>query len=633
MIPFNLKQALCHFRVLCLTILVLIFPGPALHAEVRTVEAPMTMDYSLLKTLVASSFFTEPGQKNTLLKDEAGCREIIISEPRFYQDEQRLFLEVLVDLRSGKSMGDYCLLPVSFEGYLTMEKEPVLDPENWNLRFEAVSSQMQTIDRNPARLATLVWRLVEDHVIGFIDDIRVDLGVPRDELKDFLEIVLGGEKPQEILSVVDSLRPVLIHIEEKGLYLENHMDVPVQLFEDEQVPALLTEEDQKLLVASWEAWDSFMIHMITSLSAGNLSEQERAVLLDIILRFRHVFSEELELAEFSNDLVRKQFVEAWELLKPVFLNHLVEKDSDSLLGYMAFFSAGDTLSALDSLGPLLGLDISREGLLRLARLLQDGNDPYLEYNPGVLPDLRRILGIEDVEIEDVAPEDSTFFPGPSFFSRLKTVIPVSSYAWAENSGKNKLEEIKKWVFVRDEIGSFLDRTSDLVRTRAEQSLKQSGIPRNYHALFKNAALATAWQESCFRQFIIRDDKIVYIRSYNNTSVGIMQINERVWRGIYDQESLRWDIAYNAQTGCEILELYFTKYALPRINKEQGEDWDQETIAGMLYAMYNGGPRQLERYIERSSDGALYLSDRLFLEKWDWVNQGALGKASLCLIGS
>nr|WP_240191643.1 lytic transglycosylase domain-containing protein [Desulfoprunum benzoelyticum] len=142
--------------------------------------------------------------------------------------------------------------------------------------------------------------------------------------------------------------------------------------------------------------------------------------------------------------------------------------------------------------------------------------------------------------------------------------------------------------------------------------------------------AIAWQESCFRQFVVRDDKLTYLLSYNNSSVGLMQVNTRVWRGVYDLERLRWDIRYNAAAGCEIATLYLKDYAL-RERKGQKKP-DNETIAHLVYAMYNGGPGQYRKYLERQRNGKLYASDKLFQEKFKWVSAADWGKISKCLIG-
>ena len=131
--------------------------------------------------------------------------------------------------------------------------------------------------------------------------------------------------------------------------------------------------------------------------------------------------------------------------------------------------------------------------------------------------------------------------------------------------------------------------------------------------------ATAWQESCFRQFIVKDKKITYLLSYNNTSVGIMQINEKVWRGIYDLQGLRWNIEYNSNAGAEILNLYLNRYIAKQQNLEKiSSPAEKRYLSAWLYALYNGGPVQLHRFPERNKTGKFYKSEQLFLEKYDKV---------------
>ena len=57
-----------------------------------------------------------------------------------------------------------------------------------------------------------------------------------------------------------------------------------------------------------------------------------------------------------------------------------------------------------------------------------------------------------------------------------------------------------------------------------------------------------WAWRLPQQFVVKKKKIAYLRSYNGSSIGVMQINERVWRGMYDLHRLRWNIWYNAWAG-------------------------------------------------------------------------------------
>ena len=113
----------------------------------------------------------------------------------------------------------------------------------------------------------------------------------------------------------------------------------------------------------------------------------------------------------------------------------------------------------------------------------------------------------------------------------------------------------------------------------------------------------AWQESCFRQFVREEGKLAYLISYNNTSVGLMQINERVWRGLYDPRRLRWDIGYNASAGCEISGLYLRRYVLRKMDPKK--PFDAELQARLVYAIYNGGPSQYRKFLKRLETGRFF----------------------------
>jgi hypothetical protein len=157
------------------------------------------------------------------------------------------------------------------------------------------------------------------------------------------------------------------------------------------------------------------------------------------------------------------------------------------------------------------------------------------------------------------------------------------------------------------------------------------LQKEHQEFFSLLVLATAWQESCFRQFTLKGGRVTYLRSWNGTSVGIMQVNERVWRGIYDEKHLQWDIFYNSAAGCEILGLYLQKYALPKIEELSSENRpDPQTLARIVYAMYYGGPDQFQKIRSRLGRGRPNVMDKLFFEKYQWVHGKQWEKIDLCL---
>ncbi len=596
----------------------------------RTISVPMALDYDMLDSLAANAVFSGPEKQAVLVEDADGCQTIRVSAPSFREADKSLFLDMRVHIRYGISAGSICLVPISFDGFLVTRLQPVLDPKTWQLRFTTVSSRLETPDRNPARLADYIWQQARDHLPGLLDGIAIDLGIPRTALEKFLKAVLPEDKPDSVLKIVDSLRPGPIDIGKTGLSFQQQMDIPDTIFQKSapSAPIVLSQSHKQAFINAWETWDAFVVHLITALSSRPLTPDEQHILLDVLLRLRYAFSEELEKPDpGTDDFVRKQFIMSWELMSPVFRHHLKESGTDSMLGYLAFFSAADSLVTLDRLGPLLGLDISRQGLHQLAALVAEGKAPSLKYDPDISPHLKNTLGIG----QPGSGQTGWHFRLKQL-SHLYRLIFGTAFALADIPEKHRVHA-RQWLLYQESPAAYLEKAIRLIKEQTKEKLQDTRIPADRHAMFRRTVLATAWQESCFRQFIEAQESIIYLRSYNQTSVGIMQINERVWRGIYDQDKLRWDIAYNAMTGCDILALYFTRYAMRWQKKQPDPAVDDDFLAGMLYAMYNGGPGHLEKYVQRSSDpDSSYLSDRLFREKWAWVKQGDLDQIGRCLAG-
>ncbi|MDR0477051.1 MAG: transglycosylase SLT domain-containing protein, partial [Desulfobulbaceae bacterium] len=183
------------------------------------------------------------------------------------------------------------------------------------------------------------------------------------------------------------------------------------------------------------------------------------------------------------------------------------------------------------------------------------------------------------------------------------------------------DNVLAWKTPPDDAAAYLKKMLAILDATAK---KQSDF--NSLANPSDFLAAVAWQESCFRQFIPKNGRMTFVLSSNNTSVGLMQVNERVWRGLYDQERLRWDMPYNAAAGAEITALY-----LRQVQKKKGRlPAGNDMVEAAVYAMYNGGPGQLDQFIRRAGHGNLNKIDRLFLEKLGWSKAHAWSKAVSCL---
>ncbi|OIP41030.1 MAG: hypothetical protein AUK25_06590 [Desulfobacteraceae bacterium CG2_30_51_40] len=622
--------------------------GDSSIASAETQTFPVRVDYPLLRSLVVYTAFPGPGESKTLEDGEHGCNRVVISEPKFSFDENLVRFETRIKAKGGVYLWDKCRMSVDWEGYLVLLQRPVIKADTWVMSFEIVDSMVYDLNHRPASIAGLVWDLFKERVFSYLGQITVSLGPPVEEVKGFLLPLFPDDRQKTAIKMFESMRPGEIAVSPVAIRVEVLADLD-RSAEKPRVPSgkeVLSAGELDSFVGVWEAWDSFLVQMMLALFGEPLTSEEKETLLEILLDTRYKFAHEFDrldpAEQLNKDFVRDQFVTVWNHLSPILRNHLGRKPSESITSYLCFFTAADALIALDKIGPAMGIEISRNGLIRLVRLIATGEAAGLSYNMDVIPSLRQVLGLgeplaeagpafdlEELESDTEGPDNSQ--EGSEVISIIEGIFEFFVRRCDAGQGKKELDAIRVWIPKRGDIDGYLGRVKAILMKKAEDVLGKSSIPPELKNFFRRVVLATCWQESCFRQFIDKRGRVSYLRSYNNTSVGIMQINERVWRGIYEPKHLRWDISYNAGAGCEILEKYLVRYALkgkttpgPRVDAEQ------DNLARLLYALYNGGPGERKKFELRSAKNAYQLSDRLFFEKYDWVVFNEWGNITGCM---
>jgi hypothetical protein len=278
----------------------------------------------------------------------------------------------------------------------------------------------------------------------------------------------------------------------------------------------------------------------------------------------------------------------------------------------------------------VGIEISEDGFRRLAALISP--EPFDLTKPSIEADqkLRQVLGLEPlldtplptnkpISLPAIEENDPTSWQGPFHWPDLANFFSPD-LALADEPIPAPPEEIKNWTAELIPAHVLLPKVRDVLQAAAQRQQKHLSSPGNTTGWFEKMILASAWQESCFRQFHINNKAITYLLSSNRSSVGIMQVNERVWHGVYNIQQLRWNINYNSQAGSEILALYLRDYL-----QEKKPPMDlatpkgQRFLAAWLYSLYNGGPGQRKPFLARYNSEKLFRSEQLFLAKFDLVN--------------
>ena len=713
---FGYKNASRRTRnVFCFSLAILFFII-ASHSICRAeqVVLPLTLDYKLLTSLLVREAFSGKGQTAALVGRPGECVYLGISEPKFSAAGKNVRLEMRLAIRLGTDVVGRCVAPVEWQGYLSLVQQPVFDSQTFSLAFRTVDSVILNQARQPATIAGVLWEFAKPRVYEHLNRVRLNLAPPVKDMRDFLAPLFHEQARQATQAMLSSLRGGPLSVTGDSVIVELQGEVEeVYSPAKDQADKTISQAERKKLVQLWETWDVFLVSLVSLLASEPLTPEDQLLLVDVLLDTRYAFAAALEEQDLEKDFVRLQFIRVWRKLAPLFRRQLYAKPSANTLGFLAFFTAADALTVLDQMGPTLGIEVSQQGLLRLAAMLT-GRETPLIYSPDVDPGLRKLLqlpavesrkkiGNEDDILEiDLPPTKKEKEPVDSGLRQLPQLPPVETeQKMRKEDGiletdipiikkekdpvdsrlrklpqpppvedrqqtgdedeileidlpktkedKNPLSRLSNFFFTpayaldapliaealnwkvpEDDLAGYAERVRTVLTDASSIVLAKQQIPTQLHAMFRTMIVAMAWQESCFRQFVEKNNKLTFLMSYNQTSVGVMQINERVWRGMYDRNQLRWDIRYNAQAGCEIAELYLRRHALQGNGPAPGAK--VSSLPSIVYAMYNGGPGQYEKYLAREKSGKPFPSDQYFAEKLKWVEKREWGQIRECLGG-
>ncbi len=130
----------------------------------------------------------------------------------------------------------------------------------------------------------------------------------------------------------------------------------------------------------------------------------------------------------------------------------------------------------------------------------------------------------------------------------------------------KLQELarklKRLVVNSGNASEYRGNYDQLLQYGAQREIAEENIDYRFRPLYLRMVKSTAWQESCWRQFVLKGNRVVYLESSSH-DVGLMQVNKYVWRGFYNIDRLEWDVLYNASAGMEILARLLDEIELKR----------------------------------------------------------------------
>ncbi len=587
----------------------------------------LTVDYPILAAALTQQLRPDAAGDAVLWGSRGGCRSLTVRDLKLEPTNGRVRLTARGRARLGFGFLGLCIAPLSWKGNIETLASPEIGGD-WQLRFRDLDSHIYDASWRQTTVASRLWEVVKARFQREVSDFTFDLGPPVDEARALIRASAETERARSVLEALRTLRPVAVVVGEEGLGVSVVLDLPPGSGGAGGPEPGLAPMELQQWQAALERWDAFLVFVIEDLGALDADATVRGELLEVLLESRHELLAALAAEPVAGvDPVRRLFLDAWERLRKVMRQAAAHGAlGDRALRYVAFIAAGDALAALDAAGPSLGLEISADGLRRLARVLQPdfAGDP-VAYSESTDPALRELFGFHEPAISTppAATEPSPTTPSPPEGSSWLG----ARVAWAESAPPGEMDAVlrrlDRWVPRSEELEPYRDTVGRLLTVVAERTAETNHVDAPFADLYRRVVATTAWQESCWRQFVERDGKVTYLLSTTG-DIGLMQVNRRVWRGFFDLGKLEWDIGYNAGAGAEILAHLLSRYGMREANVRP------ENAARATYAAYNGGPEAYRRYRLARAPRAQRAADRAFWDKYQAMASGQALDFVLCI---
>lgn len=348
--------------------MLLLFTG---NSPADQIGIPLQIDYSLIKKVLLSQLYTGAGNSAELWNDKHGCSYLRLSNPDINGKNGQVRLLNEVQARVGTALGGQCLPLLEWAGVLETLQRPTLDAAHSVLSFPITSA---TAYDHQGRQLTIdkLQDLIERYAQAKLATAKIDLNDARGNIEETLARVLPKDNAAEASAVIKSLKFSDISAGDDGIGIKLNLNAPTKKTIAQPAPAFSAAE-QKQWQAAWQHWDAFLSSAIEQAARDTQSAELRTTLKQILADSRTAFQAGLKEHDTNgNDPVRIFFTDTWERLAPVLKSISGELPGLQGLRYITFIAATDAIYELERVGAPFGLELSSDGLRRLARILMAG---------------------------------------------------------------------------------------------------------------------------------------------------------------------------------------------------------------------------------------------------------------------
>src|SRR5438552_4122009 len=449
-------------------------------AGAREVGFPLLVDHALLRASLARQLGEERDGSALVWGTRGSCRSLVLSDLRGGPAPGRVRITAQVTAHLGFRFLGFCFAPLSWKGNVESVARPA-SGGGWRLRLRELDSHLYDTAWRRAMVASRLWDVVKGRLESELTTFAFDLAPPVEEVRGLIRASVEPARARPVLEALATLRPLGVDLDDEGVKVQVALDLPPE----DATPSPPEPPLAPIEVARWqqllESWDGLLVFVVKNLGVADADPRLRDELLDLLLAGRYRLLDALAGGPVAGvDPVRQLFLDAWERLRGVVRESVAHGGpQDRLLRYASFVAAGDALAALDAAAPSLGLEISTDGLRRLARVLDPSyaGDP-LAYTEAPDPVLRELFHFHE-------PPPSESSPAPPPAGESGWLGPRAACASPPPNELGPLaRRLDRWLPRADERPAYRDAVARLLALVAERTAGASPVAERCARLYR-----------------------------------------------------------------------------------------------------------------------------------------------------
>lgn len=175
-------------------------------AAAREISVPLLFEHEFIRQALIAQLYTSASGRAVLWDDGTGCGYLKLREPAVNTAGAHLRIVSRGEARVGTPVGDTCLAPIQWEGFIELLEDPQLSADQRELRFRIVESNLYGTDWKKGFFTGKIWDLVKQHVQPRFEAVRIDVHGPLQDLRELLPLLLVRDDAERLTGIVESVR-------------------------------------------------------------------------------------------------------------------------------------------------------------------------------------------------------------------------------------------------------------------------------------------------------------------------------------------------------------------------------------------------------------------------------------------